>query len=169
MNQERRLFDRVTDPSYVDGIETRTADELRAMRDECLELETELSYVRRLAQGRIDILEAERNRRATGGSVGDLIAALPQILADDGPRPEPPKGRLPQFLAPRLSIEWKRGMEHLVSDATLVNLPTTPDEELDTAVANLRELEVEVSAQRKQLHIVMDAIDAQLTERLKSE
>ena len=51
-----------------------------------MELETEVSYVRRLTQARIDILEAEIERRATGGSLEDLIARLPQILADHGPR-----------------------------------------------------------------------------------
>ena len=54
------------------------------MDEECREVETELSYVRRLAQARIDIIRAEIDRRAAGGSLGDLIAALPEILADDG-------------------------------------------------------------------------------------
>ena len=45
------------------------------MDHECAEIETELSYVRRLAQARIDIIQAEVDRRAAGGSLGDLIDA----------------------------------------------------------------------------------------------
>ena len=50
---------RVLDPAYLDGLDDRSVDELRAKHAECLELETEVSYVRRLTQARIDILEAE--------------------------------------------------------------------------------------------------------------
>ena len=77
------------DPAYLAGLDTRTVDDLRAMHAECLELETEVSYVRRLIQARIDILEAELERRASGGTLEDLINALPQILSDPGPRGRP--------------------------------------------------------------------------------
>ncbi len=59
------------------------------MHAECLELETEVSYVRRLTQARIDILEAEIGRRERGETMEDLIRALPTILADTGPRAAP--------------------------------------------------------------------------------
>ena len=39
------------------------------MHAECAEAELALSYFRRLAQARIEILEAERARRERGGSV----------------------------------------------------------------------------------------------------
>ena len=89
MNQQRRRIDIVLEPEYLDGLASVSDDDLQAMHEECMELETEVSYVRRLAQARIEILNAERERRATGGSVADLIAALPKILADPGPRPDP--------------------------------------------------------------------------------
>ena len=54
-----------------------------------MELETEVSYVRRLTQARIDILEAELNRRSSGQSLEELIQQLPQILSDQGPRGNP--------------------------------------------------------------------------------
>src|SRR5207244_11375124 len=65
------------------------ADPWSPGKAECTELETEVSFVRRLAQGRIDILDAERDRRASGGSLEDLIGSLSKILADEGPRPTP--------------------------------------------------------------------------------
>src|ERR1700730_4751752 len=91
---------RVLDTAYLADLEARSVDELRSMHSECLELETEVSYVRRLTQARIDIIEAELERRATGGSLEDLINALPQILSDPGPRATPASSRLPMKMAP---------------------------------------------------------------------
>ena len=86
MAQHVRRIDRILSHGYTDDLDARSVDELHAMERESLEVETEISYIRRLAQGRIDILEAERDRRAAGGTLGDLIARLPEILADEGPR-----------------------------------------------------------------------------------
>ena len=61
---------------YLDGLDAKPLDEVRTMHEECLEVETEVSYVRRLAQARIDIVRAELDRRSAGGSVGDLVAML---------------------------------------------------------------------------------------------
>jgi len=153
------------DPAYLDGLAGRHLDDLQRMHDECLEVETEVSYVRRLAQARIDIVKAELDRRAAGGSVGDLVSALPKILADDHPRAAPERSRLPRHLAPAPSIEWRRGLEYLINDATLVNLPTIPDESLRETLAKLAELEGETSTRRRALHAVIDTIEAELATR----
>src|SRR3954453_12029460 len=91
---------RVLDPAYLAQVESHSVEELRSMHAECLELETEVSYVRRLTQARIDILEAEINRRSSRQSLEQLIEALPQILADSGPRGNPAASRLPMRMAP---------------------------------------------------------------------
>jgi hypothetical protein len=161
----RRRVDVILDPGYLDGVGDRTLDELREMHEECLEVETEVSYVRRLAQARIDIVTAELDRRAAGGSVGDLLSALPRILADDHPRPSPERSRLPRHLAPAPGIQWRRGLEHLINDATLVNLPTLSDEDLHRTLDKLRELETDTSSRRRSLHQVIDVIEAQLAAR----
>ena len=157
------------EPSYLDGLADLDLDGVRAIHEETLEVETEVSYVRRLAQARIDIVEAELDRRARGGSIGDLVAALPQILADDSPRAAPASSRLPRHLGPAPVILWRRGLERLITDATLVNLPTLSEEELRSTLEQLRELENEVSSNRRALHRVIDAIEADLTERHKVE
>ena len=100
-------------PRYLADLEARSVDELRAMHAECLELETEVSYVRRLTQARIDILEAEIERRASGGSLEDLIHAAPQILADPGPRGNPASSRLPLQMAPEQDSEWAPDLERV--------------------------------------------------------
>lgn len=165
MTEVRRRIDVVLAPDYLDGLDGLPDDDVRAMHEECLELETEVSYVRRLAQARIEILHAERERRATGGSVADLIAALPKILADQGPRPDPASSRLTRHLAPAPAIRWTRGREPLIVDDTLANLPTLTDESLATTLGELGLLEREVSARRRALHAVIDVIEADLARR----
>jgi hypothetical protein len=161
----RRRADVILEPSYVEGLADKPSDDVRAMREECLQVETEFSYVRRLAQARIDIIQAELARRAAGGPIGDLVAALPQILADDYPRPDPASSRIPRHFAPAPAIEWKRGLEHLIGDATLVNLPTLSEDELGVALEQLGELERETSERRRALHGVIDQIDGEVTAR----
>jgi hypothetical protein len=167
MPQHQRRIDRVLDPAYLTDIPSCSIDDLRARHSECLEIETEVSYVRRLAQARVDILRAELDRRAAGGSVGDLIAALPQILADTGPRAAVTDSRLPRHLAPSMDIKWNRGLEHLVFDGTLANLPTLSEQELRDTIEQLGTLERELSDRRRALHGVIEAIELDLAARHK--
>jgi hypothetical protein len=161
----RRRIDVILDPEYVDGLSELSLDDVRARRDEALEVETEISYVRRLAQARIDILEAERDRRAAGGSVGDLVASLHKILSDPAPRSNPTSARLPRLLAPSMAIEWKRGLEYLIADSTLVNLPTISADDLTSTIELLHELEHDVSARRRELHEVLQQLESDIVTR----
>jgi hypothetical protein len=156
---------RVLDPAYVEQLAGSSVEALRAEHAQCVELETEVSYVRRLTQARIDILEAEVQRRSSGGSLEDLINQLPQILADPGPRGNPASSRLPLQLAPERDSEWTPELERF--DGVLANLPTLSDTELDEAITGLRSLERAVSDQRRELFAVIDGIDRLLAEQLR--
>jgi hypothetical protein len=156
---------RVLDPAYAAGLEGNSIEELRAKHAECVELETEVSYVRRLTQARIDILEAEVQRRTSGGSLEDLINRLPEILADQGPRGNPASSRLPLQMAPEQDSEWAPELARF--DGVLAHLPTLSDAELEEAIAGLRALEREVSDQRRELFGVIDRIDVSLAEQLR--
>ena len=155
------------DEGYLDDLAAKPIESVRSMHEECMEVETEVSYVRRLAQARIDIVSAELERRARGGSVEDLVARLPSILADPAPRADPAHSRLPQHLAPSMDITWKRGLEHLITDATLVNLPTIADDDLRDTLEQLRTLEREMSERRHALHAVVDQVEFELAERYR--
>ena len=95
------------------------------------------------------------------------MARLPSILADPAPRADPAHSRLPQHLAPSMDITWKRGLEHLITDATLVNLPTIADDDLRDTLEQLRTLEREMSERRHALHAVVDQIELELAERYR--
>ena len=155
----------VLDPAYVAGLDDSSIEQLRAKHAECVELETEVSYVRRLTQARIDILEAEVQRRASGGSLEDLIKRLPEILADEGPRGTPASSRLPLQMAPEQDSEWAPQLEQF--DGVLANLPTLTDAELEEAISGLKSLERDVSDQRRELFAVIDRIDVSLATLLR--
>src|SRR5688500_12574510 len=78
---KRRRIDSMTDESYLAGLTERSLEELNKMRADTDEVENEISFVRRLCQGRIEILKAELDHRA--GKAGDVISRLPEILAGE--------------------------------------------------------------------------------------
>ena len=164
MSEEHVRTARVLDPGYLADLDQRALEDLRAMHAECLELETEVSYVRRLTQARIDILRAEVQRRERGESMEDLIRALPQILADPGPRGTPASSHLPLQLAPNEDSEWSSELAEF--DGVLANLPSLSDEELADSIARLQTVERDVSTERRALHAVLDRIDLRLGELL---
>jgi hypothetical protein len=153
------------DEGYLDGIESKPLDEIRALHEATLEVETEVSYVRRMAQARIDIIAAELDRRSSGGSVKDLVGMLPEILADASPRTDPAHSRLLRHLAPSPAIKWRRGLEYLITDSTLANLSTLGDPELTENREQLSVLEREMAGRRRALHDVIDHIEAELAAR----
>ena len=167
MSQPHVRTARVLDPSFVEGLDARSVDELRLMHAECLELETEVSYVRRLTQARIDILEAEIGRRERGESMDDLIRALPEILADSGPRATPATSHLPLQMEPAQDSEWAPELAEF--DGLLANLPILSDDELVDAIDRLRTLERAVSSERRGLHTVIDRIDLRLGQLLNAQ
>ena len=83
----QRRIDRVLDPRFTDGVGRLGLAELRARREEAEAEEADVSYLRRLLQGRLDILRAELVRRSAGDEqdVAGLLAGLPAILSDDAP------------------------------------------------------------------------------------
>jgi len=166
--RHRRRIDRVLDPAYVADLAGVPLDELRRRHRECQEVETEVSYVRRLAQARMEILAAERDRRRRGEGRGlhELIEDLPRILAGDHPRPGPGRARLPDPLAPAMGIAWRRGLERLVSDATLARLPNLSDDELEAVADELAAFEREVSQTRRALHRVADVLEREVGSRV---
>jgi hypothetical protein len=73
----------VMDP--LPDLATLSDDDLKTMIEELTQEENEVSYRRRLLQGRIDILRAERTARLKGKGVSDVdVEALTDILSSRG-------------------------------------------------------------------------------------
>lgn len=159
---------RVIDPSYLVGLSKVTTDQLRAMRVECSDLENALSYVRRLAQGRLDLLMAETNERSSGngGALADLVDNLPNVLSE-GVR-GPGSGRISQELEPpdKLVDPLVADLNSSVGLAVMAALAELGNDELSAAVVALRRFEDRLSASRRQLHKIIDAINNDLARRI---
>lgn len=159
-----RRIDRVLDPAFTSGVEELSLDELRARREEAEVVEADVSYLRRLLQGRLDIIRAELERREAGGE-GGLLDELPTILADAR---GPSFGALPRRLLPSRADQHRRRVERLVSDETVARLPELEADELRRAVGVLTDEESRVSATRRRVHAVVDGLRQELTRRYRS-
>ncbi len=161
---------RILGPEYLGDLAQRPIDDIRALRVECQQVETGLSYVRRLVQGRLDIVRGEMTRREEGGDPADistLIGKLPEILSDRTRGPG--VGRLPTLMAPGdVHGAITDELDAIVADGNLDSLPEVSDDELDSLRERLEELERTVSDQRHQVFERLDALQAELTRRYRT-
>jgi hypothetical protein len=167
MTQQRRRIDQVMDETFTDSIEDISIDELRSRRVICDELDTELSYYRRMLHGRMDLLDFELRRRS-GEETRSLIEALPEILADS------PSGRTSNPLDRELSIDLpelagsgNREIDQVLSDGFLARLPTTETEDLRSIRDLLSETEQIVSRQRRSVYDAHEVVSGEITRRYR--
>ena len=166
---DRRLSDRIADPSYLAGLENHPMEKLQQMRTEAQGLENDISFERRLSQARIDILTAELDHRA-GRAEGDLISRLPQILADESSSPSqtPLPSRMPDLSVPASADRPRRRVEEIVGVDALARLKDLPEEEVRSSIEALAEHERSLSGRRKTLHEVLDRIQGEIVRRYSS-
>ncbi|MFJ4096921.1 ABC transporter substrate-binding protein [Kitasatospora sp. NPDC089913] len=162
------------EPGSGPDLEGLGLDQLRILRRETLEQEEDLSYLRRLLHGRMDILLAELDRRPDGGAArpadpaepaGALLERLPAILTDAAPTVRrsarhvtlgPPRGQQSQLEA-----------DTLMGDVQLADLAAHPAAELLAALERLRAHEREVSGRRQRLLRTADGCNAEITRRYR--
>lgn len=165
-DQQRRRLDRVLAPAYLEGLGSLSLPEVRGLRNAAEQEETDLSYVRRILHGRIDIIKAELHRRAAGTDE-DLVSALPEILADS-PRPAPRGLGRHIVVEPRGAVQGRRSAETLVGNVDLADVGARTAEELGTALAVLEAEEHQQSGQRRAVQRVVDACSAEITRRYRA-
>ncbi len=169
MPETRRRIDTILDPSFLEGLADLSFEELRDRREMVDQVETELSYYRRLLHGRIDLLEFELRRRR-GEESRTLIEALPEILAGSD-RPGGGKGRsMRGGFAPPLTFEvGRRQIDRVLEDGFLANLPATSDDELAAVREMLGEAERDISRQRTEVHTVHAALQGEISDRYATD
>ena len=82
-DEGNRRIDRILDPGFTRGLTDIPVGELRARRDECLAEREYLSILRRLVQGRLDILLADRRHREEGREGRELIDEVSEALGHE--------------------------------------------------------------------------------------
>jgi RsiG-like len=168
MSTDPDVLARLLTSSYLEGVDQRPLDEIRVMRSECQQAEVELSYLRRLVQGRLDIVHAFL--APEGGSAPDLSALvdnLPVILA--GPsRPAGP-GHLPMLLTPDTDeTELTAELDAILGADEIASLADLDEDALRDVASRLEALEKRVSHDRRALHERIDRLQAELVERHKT-
>lgn len=160
---------RQLNPEYLADLPSRPIEEIRVMRSECVALETGLSYLRRMVQANLDIVNREREHRETGepSELSDLIDELPAILSE-GPRGSG-VGRLPMTLEPpEVDASLAAELDALVGTSFLSGIKSVPDEDLTVISNGLIALEQRISTRRRAFHECIDALQADLTRRYQS-
>ncbi|MDQ1288878.1 MAG: hypothetical protein QG622_2444 [Actinomycetota bacterium] len=168
----RRRVDRVLAPDYVVGLAELPLSDVRARRAEAEQEEVDLSFARRLLQGRIDILRAEQdNRRTDGGMIreprtdDEIVGALARILADEGPRVDHGMGRYLGNVGPTRVGEHRREAERAVADVGASDLAAMSDDDLGGAIEHLVDIETRVSRTRRGVQGVVDALTEEIARR----
>lgn len=162
----RTRSDRVLDVTYSKGLEALSIDELRARRKEAEKEEQELSYVRRLLHGRIDIIKAEVRRRSGEDEGQDIIANLSTILADTPSSGRPGQGRYHSIEGPGDDAAGPEA-ELALAEPSMVNIASMDDDQLQDAIKGLQAHERQVSEGRNQVHQVIDRLSGELTRRYR--
>jgi uncharacterized protein YPO0396 len=153
-------------PGYLDGLEELPLDEVRALRQDAEQEETDLSYLRRLLQGRIDILRAELNRRSGGSANRRVVDQLAEILADQ-PSGRPALGR---YLSSEPSNvgEYRRRMERMIADVDLSDVTARNEAEIRSAMESLTGCEQSVSRNRRAVQRIADACRQEVARRYQT-
>ncbi|MFD4868569.1 AmfC protein [Streptomyces sp. NPDC058412] len=145
--------------------------ELRALRRDAQRDEADLSYVRRLLQGRIDILRAELARRSDPELArrtdpeAPVVDRLSVILAD-APSSRSASARHVTLGTPH-SEEYRLLAAEMLADVELSDLGARTDDELHDGMGKLVRYEQQVSRRRQQLQRTVDDCSVEITRRYR--
>jgi hypothetical protein len=160
----RRRIDRVLAEDFASVLSALDLDEVSSRRRDAEQEEADLSYVRRMLQGRMDILRAELARRAGGGD--KIVEHLSQILSDAA-RSDHGLGRFLRVEPSRVD-EHRRLVEQVIADVGVSDVEQHSDDELRAALGRLEGFERGISEDRHRVQQVMDALTTEVAERYKS-
>lgn len=162
----RRRVDRVLDGAFVANLPAVPLAQLRERRAEATAEEVDLSYLRRVLHGRLDIIAAELARRADGDE-SPLVARLTEILADPPSRRVASARHLPLRNGDATAGEYRVALEARLRELAVPDLPTCSDRTLRDAAALLSGYEREVSDLRRKVQLVVDECAADLARRYR--
>lgn len=176
----RRRIDRVLDPQFITDLESVPAATLRQRRFLADQEEADLSYLRRVLHGRIDLLTAEIRRRHEASVLGevvrrpspeersddDLIHEVTTILADVS-RPSRGGGRYLPAAPSRIGFT-RRSAERIAHDLGWSDPRTQTRDQLADTLTRLRAQEREISRLRSEVHHVIDVITDEVARRYRA-
>jgi hypothetical protein len=158
----------------LNDFSTRPMDRLRSIRTELTEAEGDVSFARRLAQGRMDIVgyEVERRSGVTDATAADrgptaLLFDMPDILTDAGPGSRG-GGRQVQVAEPGpVALALVETLDRIAAPSQLSGIASVEAAGLGDLFEGLREFEVELSTIRRSLHDRIDSIQDEIARRYR--
>lgn len=143
-----------------------TLADIRARRHELQAAEDVVSFVRRMAQGRLDLVHDEQRRRASGAEPpsGSLAERLAEVFGQQhgGGSARPPRETDVPADHPLLVQ-----LDELCDEHRFAELETLDDRTLSDLESALGMFENECSRQRHQLFEEIDALTAELVRRVR--
>jgi hypothetical protein len=143
-------------------------DQLRAERARLSEFEDVVSYVRRLAQGRLDLVRAELHRRVDGDGTerpfGDPSGELPRILSGGVAAGS---GRPPRDVEVSSDHPLVRELDEICEAHGYSRLTERTEDELRALVEAISSWEQSRSHERHELFVQIDALTAELVRRYR--
>jgi hypothetical protein len=157
--------DELLTPNFLEDALQRSMTEVRQLRRKAEQEEVNLSYTRRLLQGRLDIVRRELQRRAEhdGRSLVDL---LPEILSEKGRGPAHGLGRH-QTVQPQAPDEYESWVNSLTAGIDISAISDLTDAKLEKAARALAAAESGLSERRRGVQQVMDALAGELGRRYR--
>ena len=157
--------DALLDPGFLESAVGSAMADVRRLRRQAEQEEVNLSYTRRLLQGRLDIVRRELQRRAEddGRSLMDL---LPEILSEKGRGPAHGLGRH-QTVQPHAPEEYESWVNSLTKGVDISAIQSLTDAKLEKAARALAEAESDLSERRRGVQQVMDGLAAELGRRYR--
>jgi hypothetical protein len=139
-------------------------DELRTIRTRLQREDDVVSYVRRVAQARLDLVRAETRRRENGDGGIDVSSELRLILSHQltGGQPRPPRP-IDEVSDNALSDE----LDSICTRFGFSRLEQLEVDELAALAANLHEFEQRTSRDRRERFDRLDELSAELVRRYR--
>jgi hypothetical protein len=144
--------------------ESLSLDQLRQVRNRLQDEDDVVSYVRRVAQARLDLVRAEAHRRARGEQAEDLSSELRVVLSSHltGGPPRPPR---PESNLDDNDLSDKLDM--VCAEHGFSRLETLTEQEIANLDHQLTAFERQVSDDRRERYEHLDALSAELVRRYR--
>jgi len=167
VNKELEKF--ISDHNPAD-VKSGTIEDLRKSRNECNQVETDVSFIRRLTQGRLDIVGHEVQRRTDEGAglnsidASGILYELPDILRDN-PVSGAGRRRVDVTEPGEMASVLSNDLDALISPQELAGIESQDEKRLAEIFASLQEFESVLSHARKSLHEKIDEIQLEIGRR----
>lgn len=162
-------LDQLLADDILTTIQDRSLPELRSARVLAAQAENDVSMIRRIAQGRLDIVGHELQRRS-GAVVDDadvpgLLFSLPDILSGESTGSG---GRAVVVNEPGpIALDLSGHLDRAASPSDLSGVDELDDGALRMVFERIREIESSLSAVRRQLHDRIDSIQSEIGRRYR--